>query len=190
MTDRSDQVTLREGLGLLGRAVRDEPGIFTVAVTGSAVFGAATALTAAVIGAVTDRVIVPAFARGHTTTAALAGAAVAIVGISVLKAAGIVTRRYFAGVMQYRLQAGYRRRVTRQYLRLPLSWHHRHPTGQLLSNANADVEAAWYPIAPFPMAVGVLVMLVVAVVAVVLTDPALAAVGLLVFPAILLVNLL
>ena len=40
------------------------------------------------------------------------------------------------------------------------------------------------------MAVGVLVMLVVAVVAIVLTDPALAAVGLLVFPAILLVNLL
>ncbi|HEX6578218.1 MAG TPA: ABC transporter ATP-binding protein [Jiangellaceae bacterium] len=190
MTDRSDQVTLREGLAVLGRAVRDEPGIFAVAVTGSAVFGAATALTAAVIGAVTDRVIVPAFARGHTTTAALAGAAVAIVGVSVLKAAGIVTRRYFAGVMQYRLQARYRRRVTRQYLRLPLSWHHRHPTGQLLSNANADVEAAWYPIAPFPMAVGVLVMLVVAVVAVVLTDPALAAVGLLVFPAILLVNLL
>ncbi|HZY27455.1 MAG TPA: ABC transporter ATP-binding protein [Jiangellaceae bacterium] len=190
MADRSDQVTLREGLGVLGRAVRDEPGIFAVAVTGSAVFGAATALTAIVIGTVTDQVIVPAFAQGHTTTAALTVAAMAIVGISVLKAAGIVTRRYFAGVMQYRLQARYRRRVTRQYLRLPLSWHHRHPTGQLLSNANADVEATWYPIAPFPMAVGVLVMLVVAVVAIVLTDPALAAVGLLVFPAILLVNFL
>ena len=190
MADRSDQVTLREGLGVLGRAVRDEPGIFAVAVTGSAVYGAATALTAIVIGAVTDQVIVPAFAQGHTTTAALTVAAMAIVGISVLQAAGIVTRRYFAGVMQYRLQARYRRRVTRQYLRLPLSWHHRHPTGQLLSNANADVEATWYPIAPFPMAVGVLVMLVVAVVAIVLTDPALAAVGLLVFPAILLVNFL
>jgi ABC-type multidrug transport system fused ATPase/permease subunit len=190
VADRSDQVTLREGLGVLGRAVRDEPGIFAVAVTGSAVFGAATALTAIVIGTVTDQVIVPAFAQGHTTTAALTVAAMAIVGISVLKAAGIVTRRYFAGVMQYRLQARYRRRVTRQYLRLPLSWHHRHPTGQLLSNANADVEATWYPIAPFPMAVGVLVMLVVAVVAIVLTDPALAAVGLLVFPAILLVNFL
>ena len=190
MTDRSDQVTLREGLGVLGRAVGDEPGVFAVAVTGSAAFGAATVLTAAVIGAVTNRVIVPAFVQGHTTTAALTAAALAIVGISVLKAAGIVTRRYFAGVMQYRLQARYRRRVTRQYLRLPLSWHHRHPTGQLLSNANADVEATWYPIAPFPMAVGVLVMLVVAVVAIVLTDPALAAVGLFVFPAILLVNLL
>ena len=190
MTDRPDQVTLREGMGVLGRAVRDEPGVFAVAVTGSAVFGAATALTATVIGRVTDRVIVPAFDQGRTTSAMLALAAMAIVGISVIKAAGIVTRRYFAGVMQYRLQARYRRRVTRQYLRLPLSWHHRHPTGQLLSNANADVEATWYPIAPFPMAVGVLVMLVVAVVAIVLTDPALAAVGLLVFPAILLVNLL
>ena len=126
-----------------------------MAVTGSAVFGAATALTATVIGRVTDRVIVPAFDQGRTTSAALALAAMAIVGISVIKAVGIVPGRFFAGIMQYRLQATYRRRVTRQYLRLPLSWHHRHPTGQLLSNANADVEAIWYPIAPLPMAVGV-----------------------------------
>ena len=44
--------------------------------------------------------------------------------------------------MQYRMQAHDRRAVTRQYLRLPLEWHQRHPTGQLLSNANSDVEAA------------------------------------------------
>jgi ABC-type multidrug transport system fused ATPase/permease subunit len=87
-----------------------------------------------------------------------------------------------------RLQARYRRRVTRQYLRLPLSWHHRHPTGRLLSNANADVEASWWPMAPLPMAVGVLVMLVVAVISMLLADPVLAAIGLLVFPAILLIN--
>ena len=105
-------------------------------------------------------------------------AGLAIVGCRVLKAAGIVARRLGAGVMQYRLQASYRREVTRQYLRLPLSWHQRHPTGQLLSNANADVEAVWFPIAPLPMAVGVLVMLVVAGVALVLTDPVLSLVGL------------
>ena len=50
--------------------------------------------------------------------------------------------------MSYRLQADYRRRVTGQYLRLPLSWHQRHPTGQLLSNANSDVEATWFFVAP------------------------------------------
>ena len=78
--------------------------------------------------------------------------------------------------------------MTRQYLRLPLSWHQRHPTGQLLSNANADVEAMWFPIAPMPMAVGVLVMLAVAGVALVLTDPVLSLIGFLVFPAIFVLN--
>ena len=68
------------------------------------------------------------------------------------------------------------------------SWHQRHPTGQLLSNANADVEATWFPIAPLPMAVGVLVMLVVAGVALVLTDLVLALIGFLVFPAIFVLN--
>ena len=44
-----------------------------------------------------------------------------------------------------------------------MSWHQRHPTGQLLSNANSDVEAAWDPIAPLPLAVGTLVMMVIAI---------------------------
>src|SRR3712207_9469317 len=57
-----------------------------------------------------------------------------------------------------------------------------HPTGELLSNANSDVEAAWAPIAPLPMAVGTLAMMVVAVVQMVLTDVVLALGGLAVFP--------
>ena len=90
--------------------------------------------------------------------------------------------------MQYRLQASYRRRVTRRYLELPLSWHHRNSTGTLLSNANSDVEAAWYPIAPLPFAVGTLVMLVGAIVSLFATDWALALVGLAVFPALFALN--
>ncbi len=186
MASRDD--TLRRGFGLLGRAVRHEPRVFTVAVTGSAVYGVMTVASAKVLGRITDRVIVPAFEQGRTTSAALVAAAAAIIGVAVLKAAGIVARRLGAGVMQYRLQARYRRDVTRQYLRLPLSWHQRHPTGQLLSNANADVEAVWFPIAPLPMAVGVIVMLVVAGVALVMTDPVLSLVGFLLFPAIFVLN--
>ncbi|MGH8894727.1 MAG: ABC transporter ATP-binding protein [Actinomycetes bacterium] len=188
MSDRDD--TLRRGLGLLGRAVRHEPRIFAVAVGGSAVYGLMTVASAWVLGGITDRVIVPAFSSGSTTSGGLAVAAAAIVAVAVLKAAGIVARRLGAGVMQYRLQAKYRRDVTRQYLRLPLSWHQRHPTGQLLSNANADVEAVWFPIAPLPMAVGVIVMLVVAGVALVVTDVVLSLVGFLVFPAIFALNVI
>ena len=73
--------------------------------------------------------------------------------------------------------------------RLPMEWHQRHPTGQLLSNANSDVEAAWGPIAPLPMAVGTVAMMVIAVVQMLLADLVLAVVGLLVFPAVVVANL-
>ena len=91
--------------------------------------------------------------------------------------------------MQYRMQAHTRRAVTRQYLSLPMEWHQRHPTGQLLSNANSDVEAAWGPIAPLPMAVGTVAMMVIAIVQMFVADLVLALVGLLVFPAVIVANL-
>ncbi|MGH3341492.1 MAG: ABC transporter ATP-binding protein [Carbonactinosporaceae bacterium] len=181
---------LRRGLKVLAIAVREEPRIFAIAVTGSVVYGGTTVATAWLLGWVTDVVVVPAFQTGRTTAGTLAVAGLSIVGVAVLKAAGVVGRRLCAGVMQFRLQATYRRRVVHQYLRLPLAWHQRHPTGQLLSNANADVESTWYPIAPFPMAVGVIVMLLVAGGAMVVADPVLALVGFCVFPAIFAMNVI
>ncbi|WP_344895404.1 ABC transporter ATP-binding protein [Actinomadura meridiana] len=175
-------------MGVLSVAVRAEPRIFTLSVLGSALYAAMTVATAQVLGWATQEVVLPAFESGHTTAGALAGASLAIFAVALLKAIGVASRRYYAGVMQYRLQAGYRRAVTRQYLRLPLAWHHRHPTGQLLSNANADVEAVWAPIAPLPMAVGVVFMLLIAAVSILLTDVVVAGVGFLVFPAIALIN--
>ena len=181
---------LGEGLRVLGRAISDQRRLFTFAVLGSAVFATMTIASAYVTGAVVGRVVVPAFAAGRVATGTLVAAAAAIFAVSVVKVVGIMGRRIGAGAMQVRLQADYRRRVTRRYLRLPLSWHHRHATGTLLSNANADVEAAWYPIAPLPFAVGTLVMLLVAAVALLLTDWVLALVALTVFPALFGLNVI
>ncbi|MGC5014071.1 ABC transporter ATP-binding protein [Streptosporangium sp. DT93] len=180
---------MRRGIGVLGVAVRAEKSIFTAAVLSSALYGFMTVAAAWALGWATDHVVLPAFRNGDITTATLVAGTLLILGVSLLKALGVAGRRYFAGVMQYRMQARSRRDVTRQYLRLPLAWHHRHPTGQLLSNAGSDVEAAWAPLAPLPMAVGVVVMLVTAAVAMVITDPVLALVGFLVFPAIAVLNL-
>ena len=179
---------LREGMGVLWVAVKAQPHVFTVSVLASALYAAMTVATAQVLGWATEEVVLPAFESGRTTAGALAGAATAIVGVALLKAIGVAGRRFYAGLMQYRLQAEYRRSVTRQYLRLPLAWHHRHPAGQLLSNANADVEAVWAPIAPLPMAVGVVFMLLIAAVSILFTDLVVAGVGFLVFPAIALIN--
>ncbi len=175
---------LRQGVRIIVTGVREQPYVFGLAVVGAAVYGAATVAASWVLGWATDAVIIPAFREGDPTTGALVGAFLAIAGVSLIKAVGIVVRRAAAGVVQYRLQASYRRRVTRQYLHLPLSWHQRHPTGQLLSNANADVEAIWFPFAPLPMSLGVVVMLIVAAVAMALTDLVLAAVAFVIFPAI------
>ncbi|MGH3747395.1 MAG: ABC transporter ATP-binding protein, partial [Micromonosporaceae bacterium] len=144
---------LGEGLRVLGRAIREEPLVFAVGVGGSAVFGLMTVASAYVIGAVVGGVVVPAVDSGELTVAGLAAAMAAVFGVSVLRMLGVLGRRLGAGAMQFRLQASYRRRVTRRYLRLPLAWHHKHQTGTLLSNANADVESTWFPIAPLPFAV-------------------------------------
>ena len=176
--------SLRDGFAVLGVAIRRQPWIFTVSTLGSVLFGALTVADAWVLGWATDHVVLPAFDTGTTTAGGVLAVLALFLGVAILRAVGIVARRLGAGVMQYRLQAAYRREVTAQYLRLPMSWHQRHPAGQLLSNANSDVEAAWAPIAPLPMAVGTLAMVVIAVAQMLVADLTMAAVGLMVFPLV------
>ena len=180
--------TLRDGFAVLGVAIRREPWIFTLSTLGSVLFGALTVADAWVLGWSTDHVVLPAFDDGDIRRGGLLTILALFVAVAILRAVGIVARRLGAGVMQYRMQAHYRRDVTRQYLRLPMSWHQQHPTGQLLSNANSDVEAAWAPIAPLPMAVGTVAMMVIAVAQMLFTDLVLAVVGLLVFPIVIVAN--
>ncbi|WP_180903175.1 ABC transporter ATP-binding protein [Nonomuraea indica] len=180
---------MRQGLRVLGVAIRAEKAVFASAVLASAVYGGMTVASAWALGWATENIVLPAFDQGGVGSGALWTGVLLIVGTALLRAVGVAGRRILAGVMQYRMQARSRRDVSKQYLRLPLAWHHRHPTGQLLSNASSDAEAAWAPIAPLPMAVGVIVMLVTAAVAMVLTDPVLALVGFLIFPAVAVLNL-
>ncbi|GAA0923755.1 ABC transporter ATP-binding protein [Nonomuraea longicatena] len=189
MASKVTSAVMRQGLGVLGVAVRTEKAVFAIAVLASGLYGGMTVASAWALGWATENAVLPAFAQGRTVDGTLWTAFLLIMGTAALKAIGIAGRRIFAGVVQYRMQARSRRDVTKQYLRLPLAWHHRHPTGQLLSNASSDTEAAWAPLAPLPMAVGVIVMLFTAAIGMVLTDPVLALVGFLIFPAIAVLNL-
>jgi ATP-binding cassette subfamily B protein len=179
---------LGRGIGILWHAIRLEKWTFAVGVLGSALFSALTIGSAYVSGAVIGRVVAPAVDRGRVDVAALTIAVVVILAVSLGRCLGLFARRIGAGQMQFRMQARYRTLVTRRYLALPLRWHHQHPTGELLSNANADVEAAFSPIAPMPLAVGTAAMLVGSVLALLLTDWVLALVGLAILPALLVVN--
>jgi len=181
--------TLMDGFRVLGVAIRREPWIFTISTLGSILFGALTVADAWVLGWSTDHVLLPAFSDGEIGVGLLWAVLALFLGVALLRAVGIVARRLGAGIMQYRMQAAYRREVTAQYLSLPMAWHQRHPTGQLLSNANSDVEAAWAPIAPLPMAVGTVAMVVIAVGQMLVVDLTMSAVGLMVFPLVTLATL-
>jgi ATP-binding cassette subfamily B protein len=174
---------------VLGTGIRTQPRWFALAVVGSGIYGIMTGGTAWVIGRVVNDTVAPAIAARSVTASQLWHAGLLLAGVVLLNVIGIVVRRLAAGVAVFNLGAIFRRRVTRQYLNLPLSWHHKHPSGQLLSNANSDVESTWNVFNPLPMAIGVVVMLVFGAVQMFVVDPFLAAIGMTVFPGLFLVNL-
>jgi ATP-binding cassette subfamily B protein len=189
LTKKASRDVLGRGLRVLGRAIRTEPRLFIVGTVGSSLFGLLVIANSYVVGGVIGDVVVPAFADHRASTGELAMIAAVFIGIAVLRVVSIFGRRLGAGYMQFRLQARYRRAVTRRYLALPPAWHQRHATGTLLSNANSDVEAAFVPIAPLPFAVGTIVMIAAALVSLFLTDWVLAMVGVCLFPALFGLNL-
>ncbi|MGH2828324.1 MAG: ABC transporter ATP-binding protein [Actinomycetota bacterium] len=165
-------------------SIRLQPKAFTFGLVGSALYAAMTVAEAVVLGRVTDEVIVPAIQRGTISTAGLVAAAAAIMGVAVLKGIGIIGRRAGAFLMQYRLQADFRRRVTEQYQRLSMEWHRSHSTGSLLSNANSDVESMFWLIAPLPLSCGVIFMVLITFASLIVTDIVLTIIGLLLIPTI------
>ncbi|WP_238487403.1 ABC transporter ATP-binding protein [Actinoplanes flavus] len=188
MSSGTGNDVLGRGLRVLGKAIRAEPRLFVVSSLGSSLFGLLIVANSYVVGFLIGHVVAPAFAAHRVSAAGLALAVAALLGISGLRVASIFARRLGAGFMQFRLQARYRRAVTRRYLSLPPEWHQRHATGSLLSNAGSDVEAAFAPIAPLPFAVGTIVMLLGAMITLFATDWVLAMVGVALFPALFALN--
>lgn len=179
----------RSGIAALLRGGLEERGTFVLAVAAAIVQGGSIVVASWALGWVTSHLIVPAFATGRVDRGLLWVSFGLVVGAALVKVTGLVTRRVASGVTQFRLQARYRLRVTRQYLDLSPAWHRRNPPGRLLSNAGADVEAMWQPMLPLPFTIGVSFMLLTATVATLLTDAYLAVVALALLSSIIAVNL-
>lgn len=179
---------VRRSLVLMGRGIRDEWRTYVLAIGASAVFGALTVGVSRAVGTVTDEVVVPALAGDEAARGRIWVAGLVLAGIAVSLALSVAARRIFAGNGYAALQARHRTAVSRQYLRLPMSWHRAHPAGQLLSNASSDVEAATGVFNPLPFALGVVVMIGVAAVMLFRVDVWLACAALVVIPLAVVVN--
>ena len=175
------------GLRIVASYVRSHPLPFVLSVIGSTLYSIATVASTVVLGRVTDEVVYPGFRRGVSDRVVWLGVT-AVVSVMLVRAGSIVMRRYFAGMTTYRMQATLRRRIVDRYLELPLSFHRARPTGELLAHAEADVQAATDVLNPVPFSIAVMMLTAFAIVSLVLTDPFLAAVGLLVLPVLGVLN--
>ncbi|MGH2814267.1 MAG: ABC transporter ATP-binding protein, partial [Actinomycetota bacterium] len=141
---------LRRGLRVIGRQVALHPRPFVVAVLGATVYALGTVAQSWVLGQVVDRAVTPRFETGEFRAGVAVAAACAILAVGLVKTAGIITRRIAATIVHADVQATQRERLAERYHRLPLTWHHRHPAGELLSRAEGDLDAASEILSPLP----------------------------------------
>jgi len=179
---------LRRSATLVWRGMRSEPRLYVLAVGASAVFGATTVAVSRAVGWATDSVVVPAIAGDPDARSRIWLAGLVLAAVAITLALGVAGRRVWAGYGYAAIQAHHRRGLSRQYLRLPVSWHRAHPAGRLLSAASADVEAATGVFNPLPFALGVVVMIAAAAGMLLAVDVWLAAAALLVVPAAIAAN--
>ncbi len=187
--DRQHPAVLVPGLLRLLKGSWEVRGWFALAVLGAVAFALLQIATATIIGRVTEEVVVPSFTSGDLAPGAIALGGLAVLGIAVARAVGVLCRRVFAAASQYDLFRMYRERLVAVYARVPLLWHRRQSTGTLLSSVYSDVEAAFFAMAPFPFALATIVMLVYATVVVARIDPVILLVMLVLIVVLIVLNI-
>jgi ATP-binding cassette, subfamily B, bacterial len=162
---------------------------FIVAVCGAAVFAICTVLSSVAVRWVTDNVIVPRFEEGEVATSTLLAGVVFLGAVGIVRAAGVVVRRVFAGITQFRVGATLSTDVIDRLIRQPISWHQRRPDGDLVGRAGVDTDTAIAVLAPIPYSTGTVLMIVLSTVWLLVTDLVLGAVAIAVFPILLVTNI-
>ena len=185
-----DANVVRIGLAVLFRGAWEHKKAFIASVVCGVAFAILQVTSASVLGHVTETLIEPSFQSGRIDRGLLISGISLIVAVTIGRALTVAGRRVFASLTQFSLYASFRHRLARQYNDLPLSWLRRHSTGQLLSNINADVEAMWFVMAPFPFALGTVAMLIYAVITILIADVWLGVVAIVLIPSVLAVNVL
>lgn len=178
---------LRDGVRLIKRFVQRHPVSFAIAVAGAATYAGAIIASSAVIGWVTDTVVIPALDEGESYSGLLLPAALAVIAVALVKSVGILVRRTAAGYLQLRTRQDIRNDLLEHQLSLKMSWFNRQSIGDLLAVADSDVDQGTGVLGPLPYGTGVILLLIGSFVMIMLIDPWIglgAAVGLVIIVAV------
>ena len=163
--------------------------MFAIAVAGAAVYAMATVASSFAIGWVIDNVILPRFEEGSVAMGTFLTGAGLVIGIGFVRAAGVVVRRSYAAIAMWRVSQTYTNLVVDEYVRQPVSWHNRRPSGDLIARAGVDSEAAVNVLAPLPFAMSTVMMIVASTIWLLVIDVPLGLVAVVVFPLLVVTNI-
>ena len=180
---------LAQAFRLLRALLRHHKRLFFTAVTGAAVFAACTVASAALVSKITDDIIGPRFNEGSVRARTVVSILGVLILLGVIRAAGVVVRRTWAGRTAWRVTETISADVVDALVAQPVPWHRRQSTGDLITRAGVDAEAATAILGPMPFATSVILMIVLAGVWLVVTDVVLGLAAVCVFPLLIMLNL-
>lgn len=184
-----DPSRFARAVGLLTALVSRQRGTFAVAVAGAAVFAFFTAASSLGVRWMIDNVIVPRFEQGSVATATVVTGCLLLIAIALVRAAGVVVRRVFAGKTEWGVAEKIGNEVVRRYASQPPTWFKSHSAGDLVARAGVDVEATVAVLAPLPYGSSVVLLLVISGAGLLWTDVVVGSVAAVVLPLLLAVNL-
>lgn len=183
VVDASVASPTRQGLALIARFVRMHPSSFFISLLGGVGWALLVVAATYILGRITDEVITPAF-DGGVAASTVWWAVAAMFLIALLRGASVVVRRWFGSLTETRSQATLRTEVTDRLLVMPMSAYRRHPTGELLANADVDITTGTQLLMPLPFSVGVIALAAFSLVSLSAADPSFAIVALVLFPTL------
>ncbi len=180
---------LVQAFRLVRALLRHQKRTFFIACGGAAVFAACTVGSAAVVKLIIDDVITPRFEDGEVAASTVAGVLGLLILLGFVRAAGVVVRRTWAGRTAWGVTERLSAEVVDRLAEQPVPWHRRQTTGDLITRAGVDAEAATAVLQPLPFASGVVVMVFLSTVWLLITDLPLGIAAVCVFPVLIALNI-
>ena len=180
---------LKEAAQLIRVIVKFHPRLFIIAVTGAAVFAVCTVGSSIGVRWMVDRVILVRFEEGRLDGSAMLIGACLVIGVGLLRAAGVIVRRSYAGRTEWRTAESITNQVIDKVVAQPIAWHRKRMTGDIVARCGVDSDASVSILAPLPFASSVLVMMLVSSAWMLSVDIPLGVLAIIVFPILLTLNI-
>ena len=180
----------RRTIKLLRALISYHPGLFSISMAGAALFAVCTVASSWLLRWIIDEVIVRRFDSHHFSLSRTLTAVALLLGLSLIRACGVIVRRSFAGRAQWRTAQSLTDEVVDVLVRQSPQWHRQQSTGDLLTRAGVDVDASVAVMAPLPYASSVILMMVIAGYGLISNDAALGIAATAVFPLLIGLNVL